>query len=252
MTMDTSFPQAVESRGTLAQRTFAYLVHVYTASGVALALFAAMELCAAQSDARRVFVFLLGAVAIDATDGPLARRFHVKRWAAAIDGRTIDDIVDYLTYTFLPLLLIWRMGWVPEPKALWIIPALITSLFGFSNREAKDESGGFFRGFPSYWNIVAFYAGLRPEWGGGWGNAILLSALAVLTVMPVRFIYPNLAPRPWRLPLMLGAGVWLLLLLALLIDYPKAPSWLIWLSLVYPAVYTILSLWLDSQAKRQT
>ena len=248
--MDASASEADLARGTFVQRACAYLVHAYTASGVAFAFLAAMELCSAQPDPRRVFVFLFAAVAIDATDGPLARRYHVKRWAAAIDGRTIDDIVDYLTFTFLPLLLVWRMGWVPEPGALWIIPALITSLFGFSNQGAKDETGGFFLGFPSYWNIVAFYAGLRPDWGGGWGNAALILALAVLTVMPVRFIYPNLAPRRWRLPLMLGAGVWLVLLLVMLVDYPNAPSWLIWLSLVYPAAYTVLSVWLDSQMKR--
>ena len=248
--MDASAPDAGSARGTFAQRTCAHLVHAYTASGVAFAFLAAMELCAAEPDPRRVFAFLFGAVAIDASDGPLARRYHVKRWAPTIDGRTIDDIVDYLTFTFLPLLLVWRMGWVPDPGALWIIPALIASLFGFANSEAKDEAGGFFRGFPSYWNIMAFYAGLRPEWWNGWGNAIVVLALAVLTVVPVRFIYPNLAPRAWRAPLMLGAGVWVLLLLVMLIDYPRAPAWLIWLSLVYPAFYTGLSWWLDSQTKR--
>jgi len=248
--MDASASEIDASRGTFVQRARAYLVHAYTASGVALAFLAAMELCAAQPDPRRIFLFLIGTVVIDATDGPLARRYHVKQWASAIDGRTIDDIVDYLTYTFLPLLLVWRMGWVPEPGAVWIVPALIASLFGFSNRGAKDETCGFFLGFPSYWNIVAFYAGLRPEWGGGWGNAVLVLLLAVLTVVPVRFIYPNLAPRRWRLPLMLGAGVWLVLLLAMLADYPKAPDWLIGLSLVYPVAYTALSVWLDSQAKR--
>ncbi len=130
------------------------------------------------------------------------------------------------------------------------MPALIASLFGFAHSGAKDESGGFFLGFPSYWNIVAFYIGLAPGALGLWGNALLVLFLAALTVMPVRFIYPNLAPRPWKLPLMVGAGIWLLMLVALLIDYREPPVWLVWLSLVYPVWYTVLSLWLDRQTRR--
>lgn len=227
--------------GSLGQRARAYAVHGYTASGVVLALFAAAEICAASPDAARVFLLLAGAVLIDATDGPLARRWQVKRWAPGIEGRTIDDIVDYLTYTFLPLLLILRMGWVPWPAAVWIVPALVASLFAFANTGAKDEGGGFFLGFPSYWNVVAFYAGLWYPLHGPWPNAVMLLGLATLTVAPVRFVYPNLAPRPWRLPLLLGAGVWLATLLFMLPDYPRAPGWLVWLSLAYPALYTALS-----------
>ena len=63
-----------------------------------------------------VFLALAAAVMVDATDGPLARRAEVKRWMPSIDGRTIDDIVDYLTYTFVPLLLMWRMGWLPRAR----------------------------------------------------------------------------------------------------------------------------------------
>lgn len=233
-------PQA-EVSASFARRTKAYAVHVYTAAGVGLAFAAAMEICAPTPDARLVFLYLFGTVLIDATDGALARRCNVKRWAAAIDGRTIDDIVDYLTFTFLPLLLMWRMHWVPSPGAVWIIPALVASLFGFANRGAKDEAGGFFLGFPSYWNIVAFYGGIWAGPIGIWINAALLLSLALLTVLPVRFLYPNLAPRPWRLPLLAGAGVWLVLLVWMLFDYPEIPDALLAASLVYPALYTALS-----------
>lgn len=228
----------------------AYAVHLYTASGVALAFLAAAETCSASPDPVRAFLLLTAAVLIDATDGPFARRWEVKRWAARIDGRTIDDIVDYLTFTFIPLLLVWRMGWVPQPAAAWVIPPLIASLFGFANTGAKHEAAGYFLGFPSYWNVVALYAGICHRHFGPWPNAMVLTGLAVLTVLPVRFIYPNLAPRPWRLPVLAGAVVWLALLLAMLHDYPTTPTWLVWLSFVYPAFYTALSLYL--QLRRET
>ena len=230
---------------TLSQRVRGYTVHLYTASGVALAFAAAVEMCQQRPDARHVFMLLVATVLIDATDGTLARRWHVKHWAASIDGRTIDDILDYLTYTFLPLLLMWRMEWLPEPAALWIVPALIASLFGFANRHAKDEGSGVFLGFPSYWNVVAFYGGLvHPD--ARWINAVVLLTLAIATVLPLEFLYPNLAPKPWRIPVLVGAAVWLLMLLAILRDYPHAPLWLVLLSLTYPAFYGILSLAIQS------
>jgi phosphatidylcholine synthase len=228
-------------------RVRAVLVHLYTASGVLLAFLATAEICSAAPDPRLVFILLAAAVLIDATDGPLARRWEVKRWLPGIDGRTIDDLVDYLTYTFVPLLLVWRMGWLPEPALAWVGPALIASLFGFANTGAKDEGGGFFLGFPSYWNVVAFYAGLAHRHYGPWVNGIALLFLALLTVLPVRFLYPNLAPSPWRLPLTVGALIWLAVMLAMVPSYPNAPLWLAWGSLLYPLFYVWLSLRLSGR-----
>ncbi len=230
-----------------APRFRAALVHLYTASGVLLAFLATAEICSPAPDVRVVFVLLAAAVLIDATDGTLARRWEVKRWLPGIDGRTIDDLVDYLTYTFVPLLLIWRMGWLPEPAFVWVAPALIASLFGFANTGAKDESGGFFLGFPSYWNVVAFYAGLAHRYYGPWVNAIAVLFLALLTVLPVRFLYPTLAPGPWRAPLIVGALIWLALMLVILADYANTPAWVAWLSLLYPLFYVWLSLRLSGR-----
>jgi phosphatidylcholine synthase len=224
-------------------RLLAYAVHGYTASGLVFAMLAALEICAANPDPRRVFLWFLIATLIDATDGTLARRFHTKSLAAAIDGRTIDDIVDFLTFTFLPLMLVARMGWLPEPALLFVAPALIASVLGFANVKAKDESGGFFMGFPSYWNIAAFYMGLAANAYGGWPNALAMLALAALTLAPVGFIYPSLAPPRWRKAILIGAVIWLVIVLAMLLQYPHVPGWLLALSLVYPVFYTGVSLY---------
>lgn len=217
----------------------AWLVHVYTASGVAFALLATLEVCKRSPDPRMVFVWLAIAVLIDATDGPLARRFEVKRVVPRIDGRKIDDLVDYLTFTFVPLLLVARMEWVPRPALAFVLPAMIASLFGFANTGAKDERGGFFLGFPSYWNIVALYLGLSP-WR--WVNGAIVLALAALTVMPVGFLYPNLAPGKWKAAILTGAFVWLVLIAAMLPSYPATPIALTMASLVYPLFYTVVSI----------
>ena len=223
------------------RRIRAAALHLYTASGGVIAFLATAEICSPAPDPRVVFALLAAAVLLDATDGPLARRWEVKRVLPVIDGRTIDDIVDYLTYTFVPLLLVWRMEWVPAPALAWIVPALVASLFGFANTGIKDEAEGFFLGFPSYWNVVAFYAGPLFQLYGASINAAILLLLALATLLPLRFIYPNLAPRPWRVPVILGALVWLAAMLAMLPDYPRVHPWALGLSLLYPAFYLGLS-----------
>jgi phosphatidylcholine synthase len=233
-------------------RARAYAVHLLTASGVVAAFLAVAELLEEAPDERIVFAWLVVAVLIDAIDGSFARAWDVKRHAPDINGRTIDDIVDYLTFTFVPLLLVWRMGWVPFAPGilgvLCIAPALLASLLGFAHVAAKDEVAGYFRGFPSYWNIAAFYAGLAfYGFGetGQWLNGVVLLALAALTVSPVRFLYPNLTPRPWKLPVLLGAAPWLALLLGMLLVYRRVPGWVVGVSLIYPAFYVALSILID-------
>lgn len=223
----------------------AYGVHLYTALGVVFAFLAAAEICESLPDARWVFLWLAAAVLIDSTDGTLARRWNVKELASRVSGRTMDDIVDYLTFTFLPLLLVWRMGWVPAPAGLWVVVAMAASLLGFANTGAKEEEKGFFLGFPSYWNIYAYYAGPLYLAAGPRVPGLILLLLAVLTVLPVRFIYPTLAPPPWRAPVLAGGVVWFILLALMLPWYPSLPMWLVWLSLLYPAFYAALSIWLN-------
>ena len=250
LTLDYDKLEHADAPVTFPQRARAYFVHLFTASGVVFAFLAAAEVCAANPRPKWVFLWLAIQVLIDAADGPLARLWHVKTRAPRIDGRTIDDIVDYLTYTFVPLLLVWRMDWLPPHAGGWVVgAAMVASLFGFANTGAKDERGGFFLGFPSYWNIVALYAGVLFTAAGPWPVAVLIAVLTLLTVLPVRFVYPNLAPRPWRTPTLAGALVWLVLLAVILVKYDAPPRWAVWLSLVYPAYYVALSVMLDAKAR---
>lgn len=248
-------PPEPAARVTPIQKSLAYGVHLLTASGVVFAFLAIAEILAPACDPRRVFLWFACATIVDAIDGPLARRLHVKQRVPHIDGRTIDDLVDYLMFTFLPLVLVWRMGWLPGSPAgvgaAAVILAMLTSLLGFANTRAKQESQGFFLGFPSYWNIAAFYLGLFHAFAGPWVNLGIVLVLAILTVTPIRVIYPNLAPRPWRAPLLAGALLWLVVLLAILPWYPRVPAWAVGVSLIYPAFYTAASIVLDARSRRK-
>jgi len=239
-------------RARLGRKARAYLVHLFTASGVVFAFLAVAEVVQSDPDPRWVFAWLTLAVLIDAADGPLARLWNVKLYAPRILGPTIDQIVDYLTFTFVPLTLVWRMDWLPDPDGLWVVLAMVVSLLGFANTSAKQVKKGFFLGFPSYWNVVAYYVGLLAVGYGTTGAHVSLGAviaLGVLTLVPVRFIYPNAAPAPWRAIVTVGGVAWLGLLLALLPTFPDLPAWgddwVLWVSFIYPAFYFGLSGWLD-------
>ncbi|QDV40932.1 Phosphatidylcholine synthase [Stieleria neptunia] len=219
----------------------AYAVHCLTASGIVPAALAMMEIASPYCDPRIVFLWLLLATLIDAIDGPLARRFHVKRYASSLDGRTVDDLLDYLTFAFIPLLLIWRMDWMPAGLGWTVVFAMSASLFGFAHTDAKDEANGFFRGFPSYWNAYALYAGIMSAMVSPWLTAVTLWGLSVLTVSPVWMIYPNLTPKPWKMSVMVGAVLWAIAMLVMLWQFPQPPAAWVAVSLVYPAYYVALS-----------
>ena len=47
-------------------------------------------------------------------------------------------------------------GRVPRRGGAWLLVPLLASAYGFCQVEAKTDDH-YFLGFPSYWNIVAFY-----------------------------------------------------------------------------------------------
>jgi phosphatidylcholine synthase len=168
---------------------------------------------------RWAFGLMLAATLIDATDGTLARRVRVKEVLPGFDGRRLDDLVDFLTYTFLPLFLVWRARLLPPGQEAWLLLPLLASAYGFCQVSAKTDDG-YFLGFPSYWNLVAFYLYvLQPL--PGWLALAVVVTLALLTFVPTRYLYPAQGGRLNRLTNVLGVA-WAALLLAVLWELPAA------------------------------
>jgi phosphatidylcholine synthase len=218
----------------------AWLVHVYTASG---ALFAFLALNRIFYDRYRdAFFWLAAAVLVDATDGIFARRAAVATRIPWFNGRKLDDIVDYLTYVFVPAFFVWHALMVPDRWSMVVVAAmLLSSAYGFCRDDAKTPDH-FFTGFPSYWNIVVFYLYVA-RWAPPVNAAILL-ALALLVFVPIRYVYPSRTPA-WRWLTMTSGAVWGVLMLGLLWQMPDVSRPLLWASLVFPAYYVLLSLRLE-------
>jgi phosphatidylcholine synthase len=231
-----------------AMRILGWLLHLYTASGALLALLAV--LAAIQGDSVRALWIFLIALVIDGTDGLLARLLEVKRHVPDLDGARLDDIVDYLTYVFAPVVLLLTTGRLPGSPWGEILAAavLLSSCIQFCRTDAKTEDH-YFLGFPSYWNVVAFYAvvlGLSPL-----ALAVVLSVCVVLVFVPVEYLYPSRTPTHRMLNMAL-AGLWLVLYVVILATMPNPAPIVVALSLAYLAYYGVASVLHTIRAPRRS
>jgi phosphatidylcholine synthase len=218
----------------------AWLAHLYTASGAVFAFLAARAVI--EFDYRAAFFWLGVQVVVDATDGALARALRVSERLPWFNGAKLDDIIDYLTYVFVPALFVWRAILVPDSWIVYVTSAmLLSSAFGFNRDDAKTEDH-FFTGFPSYWNIVVFYLMVLrlPDTV----NGVILLALGAMVFVPLRYVYPS-RTTVLRVPTNVLAAIWGVLIGVMLWQYPAISTPVLLTSLVFPVYYFGLSLWLQ-------
>ncbi|MDO6725988.1 MAG: CDP-alcohol phosphatidyltransferase family protein [Cognatishimia sp.] len=209
-------------------------VHLLTATGAVFAMLA--MLAAVDEEWSLMFLWLVVAFAVDGIDGPLARRYNVKKFAPEFDGVLLDLIIDYLTYVFIPAFALFKSG-LMDGWTGWVAIILITfasaMYFADTRMKTKDNS---FSGFPGCWNmlILVIFA-VEPNF---WVSLGLVTALAVAMFLPLRFIHPVRTER-WRavsLPMALawtffaGWAAW--------VDF-HPDSWAHW-GLVVTSVYLLL------------
>lgn len=209
-------------------RARAFAIHVLTASGVALGL---MALLAAQE--RRwtaMFLWLGIALAIDAIDGPLARRFKVAEVLPQWSGEVLDLVVDYLNYVLVPAYALVVSGLVPVPLAYAAGAAItVTGALYFADLRMKTEDA-YFRGFPAIWNVVVFYLFLfRPE---APVTLAIVTVFSIMTFVPVLFLHPIRVKRLRALTLAVLAG-WILLA-GMALTYDLSPP--------LPVAYALLAI----------
>lgn len=171
---------------TLLDYTRGFSVHVLTATGAALALAA---LLAAVRGAFDVMFLCLGiALVVDGIDGSIARAVNVSELLPRWSGDILDLVVDFVTYVFVPAYAIAAGGllplWLGAPAGVVIV---MTGAIYFADRRMKTADN-YFRGFPTLWNVVAFYLFvLKPA---PWLTTGLVAVLAILTFVPFKFLHP--------------------------------------------------------------
>jgi phosphatidylcholine synthase len=164
----------------------AILVHAFTALGIVCALFATMETLAGRIEI--AFLWLGAAFFVDGIDGWLARRYRVLEVLPKFSGETMDLVIDYVTYVFLPALMLLVAKVIAGPAGM-LLAALIcmSSLYHFCD-EGSKAADNCFVGFPAIWNIVAFYLfALQPP---RWVTVGLILLCVGFTFVRLKWVHP--------------------------------------------------------------
>ncbi|MBE7529611.1 MAG: CDP-alcohol phosphatidyltransferase family protein [Ardenticatenaceae bacterium] len=222
----------------LRRKVAAWGIHLLTASGVVLGFLAILAIFEGQWQI--AMALMLITTIIDGFDGALSRLVRVKEVLPGFDGALLDNIVDFMTYVLVPAIFIFQANLVPEAW-LVVVPAIIllSSSYQFAQEDAKTEDH-FFKGFPSYWNIVIIYfvlLGTSPIF-----NLAVLLACGIMVFVPIKYLYPS--------RMTVGRGItvtltvlWVGVMGLLIWQYPMLNQWLIGASLFYVAYYVIYSLY---------
>lgn len=226
------------------QRLAGWLIHLFTASGAYVGLLALYAIYHQKPIAAFWCMFI--AILIDAVDGMLARMVKIRYAVPEIDGTLLDNIVDFFNYTIVPSFFIMV---IPMVSDAWLFPCVIAIIFSsayqFTQVDAKT-SDHFFKGFPSYWNIVIFYLFFWQM--QHWVNVVVLFVLALLSFVPIKYVYPSrldyLAHSYiLRYAMLLITVVWGCATAGLLWIYPLTNTMLVFVSMAYLIVYVAISLY---------
>jgi phosphatidylcholine synthase len=226
------------------RRIAAWSVHLFTASG---AVFGLLTLYAIHQQEFRLAFWLMGAaILVDSVDGVLARWAKTKVAAAQIDGALLDNILDYLNYVVAPAFLILIRAMLPPGwEYIGTSAIVLASAYQFTQPGAKTYDH-FFKGFPSYWNIVVFYLFFWQT--PPWLNLVIVLVLVVLVFVPIKYVYPSrldyLAHNRWlRRGMLLATIFWGIATAALLWIYPHTNYVLVAFSIAYVVFYAVVSIY---------
>ncbi len=207
---------------TPGQKVSAWSVHALTLSGLLWAALAVIALVDQQTKLMWLFLFI--ALLTDAVDGPLARKFQVKRITPNFDGGLLDVVIDYLTWSFIPAFFLYSEGYLGA--GFWgttlFVLILVSSMFCYANVRVKT-SEWYFVGFPAAWNVVAVYFYLLNA--PVLFNQLVTGLFAVITLLPLTFLHP-FRVRRLRLANTVATAVWLVTTVALVAVAPAMPLWL--------------------------
>jgi len=215
----------------------AWGVHLLTASSAPAGVLSI--LAAERGDAAVAMGWMAYTLVVDSIDGTLARAVGVKQALPFFDGTKLDDLVDYFTYVIVPALFLLHFDLLPARAAVPVaLCPVLASAYGFCRTDAKTADH-YFTGFPSYWNIVAFYL-----YTLGWPralNAAVVLVFALGVFVPIRYLYPSRMPT-LRVPTIVLGCVWGAAVLWSLAHLATVPRALVVVSLAYPVYYVGLSL----------
>lgn len=177
---------------TIVQKTLAWMVHTFTASGIIVALLSIIAI--SDHEFKMAMVWLLAAFVIDGIDGTFARMCNVKEVLPNFDGKAVDYVIDFSTYALIPAYFFYEGNIFPEGWEMIGVSMILLVSAMYYGRLGMVTEDLHFVGFPVLWNFVIFYLyfvySLNP-----WMNLVIVTFLSILHFVPIKFLYPSRTVR---------------------------------------------------------
>ena len=205
----------------------AWAVHAFTTCGIVLGFLALVSVL--KNDPVAAFMWLGLALFVDGVDGTLARKARVLEYTPNVDGRTLDNVIDFFTYVAVPALMVYWFDMTPvnfifSGQTWSLISAaaiMAVSCYTFANVGMKSDDY-YFVGFPALWNVVVLYFFVLQT--GPCANLITIAFLCVLTFIPIKFVHP-LRVAHWREITVPMTVLWAAMSLSLIIQAKDRAGW---------------------------
>ena len=146
-----------------------------------------------------------------------------------VDGRTLDNVIDFFTYVAVPALMVYWFNMTPvdfifSGQTWSLISAaaiMAVSCYTFANVGMKSDDY-YFVGFPAVWNVVVLYFFVLQS--GPIANLVTIVLLCVLTFIPIKFVHP-LRVTDWREITIPMTVLWAAMSLSLILASKDRSDW---------------------------
>lgn len=178
-----------------------YAIHVLTASGAAVGMFALQSIF--DGDTRMALVWLLLSQVLDGLDGPIARKYNVVVHAPRINGHILDLVVDYVTCVVVPIAFMAHANMLPEKNESILAGfIMLFSALWFARTDLETEDL-WFNGFPAAWNLAV------PALFLAHANIMTVEIVSVILCISqlTNFQVPHIVSSEWMRQITLPFGI---------------------------------------------
>lgn len=233
---------------TLLQKTLAFGVHLFTATGIVAGFMAILAIT--EHEFKTAMLWLFVTLIIDGIDGTFARLFKVKEVLPNFNGSMIDAVIDFATYAIIPAYFIYEAPLLPEDYRLLGAAIILMVSAIYYGKEGMISNDYYFIGFPVMWNMVAFYLFFVIDISQ-WVNFILVVIFAIMHFIPIKFLYPSRTKKYRWLNIAVSAlfiisNIWIISI------YEEKNIILSWISVACVGFYAWMGIyhtWIDEDTK---
>ncbi len=152
---------------------------------------------------RLSYIWLFVCLLIDGIDGTLARKFKVTDVLPNMHGKSIDYVVDFVTYMVVPAFFFYKAEMATEQFMIPTLVIIILSSALYYGKNDMVEDDQYFIGFPVLWNVVVYFLFFVFQ-NNQILNMVSVAIFGVLHFIPLRFAYPSRARKYFKLHMVIA------------------------------------------------